>query len=61
MEAASARAGAYYQTFLGRGPDPFGQAAWAQVLLANGEGAVRVGIAGSLEYKARAIARFPAA
>lgn len=59
FEAASIRAGDYYQVFLGRGPDPSGQAAWAQVLLGYGEGAVRAGIAGSLEYRARAIARFP--
>ena len=59
MEAARIRAGDYYQTFLGRGPDPDGQTAWAQVLLTYGEGAVRAGIAGSLEYRARAIARFP--
>lgn len=58
-EAAAKRAGAYYQTFLGREPDPQGQADWAVVLLVHGEGAVRVGIAGSLEYRARAIARFP--
>ncbi|WP_155859467.1 DUF4214 domain-containing protein [Cellulomonas sp. KRMCY2] len=58
-EAARIRAGAYYQTFLGRGPDPVGLAGWADVLLRQGEGAVRVGIAGSLEYRARAIARFP--
>ena len=58
-EAAAVRAGDYYGTFLGRAPDPTGQAAWAQVLLQHGEGAVRVGIAGSLEYRARAIARFP--
>ena len=59
QEAAAVRAGDYYQTFLGRGPDPSGQAAWAQVLLAHGEGAVRTGIAGSLEYRSRAIARYP--
>ncbi|WP_158372243.1 DUF4214 domain-containing protein [Cellulosimicrobium cellulans] len=59
QEAAAIRAGDYYQTFLGRGPDPAGQAAWAQVLLQHGEGAVRTGIAGSLEYRARAIARYP--
>jgi hypothetical protein len=57
--AASVRAGDYYQTFLGRGPDPEGQAAWAQVLLTYGEGTVRTGIAGSLEYRARAIRRYP--
>ena len=59
VEAATVRSGDYYQTFLGRGPDPTGQAAWAQVLLQNGEGAVRAGIAGSLEYRSRAIARYP--
>ncbi len=58
-EAATVRSGDYYQIFLGRGPDPQGQAAWAEVLLVRGEGAVRVGIAGSLEYRARAIARYP--
>lgn len=59
LEAASIRSGDYYRTFLGREPDPAGQLAWAQVLLAYGEGAVRVGIAGSEEYKLRAVARFP--
>ncbi|WP_024287599.1 DUF4214 domain-containing protein [Cellulomonas sp. KRMCY2] len=58
-EAARIRAGAYYQTFLGRGPDPVGLAGWADVLLRQGEGAVRVGIAGSLEYRARSVSRFP--
>lgn len=59
LEAAQKRAGAYYQTFLGRAPDPAGVEAWARVLLAQGEGAVRVGIAGSEEYRQRAISRFP--
>lgn len=59
MEAARVRAGDYYRTFLGRGPDPTGQTAWAQVLLVQGEGAVRNGIAGSTEYRLRAVARFP--
>jgi len=58
-EAARVRAGDYYMTFLGRGPDPTGLAAWAQVLLTNGEGAVRNGIAGSVEYRARAVTRYP--
>ncbi len=58
-EAASIRAGDYYQVFLGRGPDPTGLATWAQALLSYGEGWVRAGIAGSQEYKGRAIARFP--
>lgn len=59
LEAASVRSGDYYQTFLGRAPDAAGQAAWAQVLLSHGEGAVRNGIAGSQEYRARALTRFP--
>ena len=59
VEAAQRRAGAYYQTFLGRGPDPVGLEAWARVLLSQGEGAVRAGIAGSDEYRMRAIARYP--
>jgi hypothetical protein len=59
LEAAQRRAGAYYQTFLGRAPDRPGQEAWARVLLSQGEGAVRVGIAGSDEYRLRAISRFP--
>ncbi|MGV8978013.1 MAG: DUF4214 domain-containing protein [Cellulomonas sp.] len=58
-EAASVRAGDYYATFLGRGPDPTGLAGWTQVLLAYGQGAVRIGIAGSLEYRAKAIVRYP--
>jgi SpoIID/LytB domain protein len=59
MEAARMRAGGYYATFLQRGPDPTGLTAWAQVLLAQGEGAVRVGIAGSQEYRTLAQTRFP--
>jgi len=59
LEAASWRAGAYYQTFLKRAPDPEGQATWARVLLTYGEGAVRIGIAGSEEYRMRALARYP--
>ncbi|MBM7496429.1 DUF4214 domain-containing protein [Oerskovia paurometabola] len=59
MEAARMRAGGYYSTFLQRGPDPTGLTAWAQVLLSHGEGAVRVGIAGSSEYRALAQTRFP--
>jgi hypothetical protein len=59
IEAAQRRAGAYYQTFLGRAPDRPGVEAWARVLLAQGEGAVRAGIAGSLEYRDLAVARYP--
>ena len=58
-EAASTRAGAYYETFLKRAADPAGRAHWALVLLAHGEGAVRTGIAGSPEYRTRAIVRYP--
>ena len=58
-EAAQHRAGAYYRTFLKREPDAPGVRVWAQVLLRSGEGAVRIGIAGSEEYRVRALARFP--
>ncbi len=58
-EAAMRRAGAYYQTFVQRAPDAGGQEFWAGVLLDKGEGAVRIGIAGSAEYGTRAQARFP--
>lgn len=58
-EAAQRRAGVYYQTFLGRAPDLPGVQAWGRVLLAQGEGAVRIGIAGSDEYRQRAIQRYP--
>jgi len=57
MEAASVRAGAYYQLFLKRAADAPGRASWARVLLAQGEGAVRAGIAGSQEYWNRAQTR----
>jgi SpoIID/LytB domain protein len=50
FEAASARAGDYYLLFLKRVADPAGRAAWARILLAKGDGAVRTGIAGSQEY-----------
>ncbi|WP_250442494.1 DUF4214 domain-containing protein [Actinotalea sp. C106] len=59
FEAARIRAGAYYQTFLQRAPDPAGRDSWARVLLSRGEGAVRNGMAGSQEYRTRAIARYP--
>lgn len=59
MEAAMYRAGNYYRVFLQREPDRTGQEHWARVLLTSGEGAVRMGIAGSLEYKLLAIRRFP--
>jgi hypothetical protein len=59
MEAAQYRAGNYYQLFLKRTADPIGRAHWAQVLLAQGEGAVRTGIAGSQEYRDRAAVRYP--
>jgi len=58
-EAAGRRAGSYYQVFLKRVPDPAGQLSWARVLLSRGEGAVRVGIAGSAEYRSLALSRFP--
>ena len=58
-EAASARAGAYYDLFLKRTADPAGRAGWGRVLLTQGEGAVRIGIAGSLEYRLLALTRFP--
>jgi N-acetylmuramoyl-L-alanine amidase/Domain of unknown function (DUF4214) len=59
MEAAMRRAGKYYQVFLQRAPDPAGQSNWARVLLAQGEGAVRIGIAGSEEYRLLSFTRFP--
>jgi SpoIID/LytB domain protein len=59
LEAASARAGGYYQRFLKRAADPAGRANWARVMLARGEGAVRTGIAGSLEYRDSANVRYP--
>ena len=59
-EAAKRRAGAYYRTFLQREPDGPGVTGWANVLLQSGEGAVRTGIAGSQEYRSKAVVRFPA-
>jgi hypothetical protein len=59
LEAASARAGDYYKLFLKRAPDAIGRASWARVLLAQGEGAVRIGIAGSAEYRTLAAKRYP--
>ena len=59
LEAAEYRAAKYYQAFLERVADQGGQEYWARVLLASGEGAVRTGIAGSEEYRALALARFP--
>ena len=59
LEAAMYRAGGYYRVFLQREPDRAGQEYWARVLLAQGEGAVRMGIAGSVEYRILAQSRFP--
>jgi len=59
MEAAKYRAGKYYLLFLKRTADPAGQTGWARVLLAQAEGAVRVGIAGSREYRLLAFQRYP--
>jgi uncharacterized protein with LGFP repeats len=59
MEAARYRAGKYYLLFLKRTADPGGQVTWANVLLKQGEGAVRVGMAGSGEYRLLALQRFP--
>lgn len=58
VEAARARAARYYPTFLGREVDPTGKVFWGDVLLRDGEGAVRIGIAGSDEYLVRAVQRF---
>lgn len=55
FEAASYRAGAYYGAYLDREPDRAGQEGWATVLLREGEHAVRVGIAGSEEYRLLAL------
>ena len=59
MEAAMYRSGNYYRVFLKREPDWAGQVYWARVLLSKGEGAVRIGIAGSEEYRLLASVRFP--
>jgi uncharacterized protein with LGFP repeats len=58
-EAARQRAGVYYQTYLKRAPDPGGLVTWSWVLLNHGEGAVRIGIAGSEEYRVKALVRYP--
>lgn len=55
FEAASYRAGGYYRAYLDREPDAAGQRGWATVLLRDGEHAVRVGIAGSEEYRLLAL------
>jgi SpoIID/LytB domain protein len=58
-EAARHRAGSYYLLFLKRAADPGGLTTWARVLLAQGEGAVRTGLAGSGEYRVLSLRRFP--
>lgn len=58
VEAAQARSSRYYPLFLGRTVDPTGRVFWGNVLLRDGEGAVRIGIAGSDEYRARAVQRY---
>jgi hypothetical protein len=59
MEAAMFRAGSYYRVFLKRDPDRAGQEMWARTLLTRGEGAVRIGIAGSSEYRMLSLKRYP--
>ena len=59
LEAGKVRAGAYYRVFLQREPDGPGLQNWATVLVTQGEGAVRIGMAGSQEYRQRAVNRFP--
>lgn len=58
-EAAGRRAAVYYTVFLKRAAERAGVEFWATILLDRGEGAVRIGIAGSEEYRARALARYP--
>lgn len=59
FEAAQFRAARYYRVFLDREADAAGAASWGAVLLAQGEGAVRAGIAGSEEYRRLALATYP--
>ena len=58
LEAAGHRVHSYFQLFLGRRADASGIATWSNVMLRQSQGAVRIGIAGSPEYRTRAIARF---
>src|SRR5665648_1097497 len=58
-EAAGRRAAVYYEVFLKRAAEKAGVEFWATILLDRGEGAVRIGIAGSEEYRGRALARYP--
>jgi len=58
-EAARRRTTSYYREYLGGEPDPAGLAHWASTMLTQGEGAVRAGILGSLQYRDRAISRYP--
>lgn len=57
-EAALWRSGNYYRAYLDREPDAKGQADWARTLLRDGEGAVRIGIAGSEEYRQLALKNY---
>ncbi|WP_372594277.1 DUF4214 domain-containing protein [Actinotalea sp.] len=57
MEAALYRAGGYYRVFLQREAEWTGRQYWATILLRDGEGAVRIGIAGSVEYAQLAVKR----
>lgn len=58
QEAAGNRAAVYYRTFLQRTAEAAGREFWAGVLVSQGEGAVRIGIAGSEEYRLLALVRF---
>jgi hypothetical protein len=59
LEAAKARAAELYRVLLHREPDAGGLDYWAHVLIAQGAQAVRVGIAGSPEYRALAVTLYP--
>ncbi|MCL3862725.1 DUF4214 domain-containing protein [Actinotalea sp. K2] len=58
-EAAQRKVQLNYRHFLARYPDISGQNLWTDVLLVQGEAAVRSNIVSSEEYRLRAIARFP--
>lgn len=58
-EAATMRLNAYYQRFLQRPADAGGLQTWLRVVQSGADVAVESAIAGSPEYWARAVARFP--
>ena len=58
-ESAATRVGGLYQALLGRAPAPADVAYWGPRVVAEGDLALAVSLAASVEYQFRAEQRFP--